>query len=68
MSDTNVQAMDNGPYVIKGPVQLLDGDGNTFETAEGKPVALCRCGHSDNKPFCDGSHNAAGFESECRAE
>ncbi|MEI7743572.1 MAG: CDGSH iron-sulfur domain-containing protein [Chloroflexota bacterium] len=58
---------DNGSYRIAGPVVLKDADGNTWPLAEGKAVFLCRCGHSATKPFCDGSHSAAGFESVVRA-
>jgi len=46
-----------GPYKVEGAVRLLDSDGVRVDTAEGKPFFLCRCGHSNNKPFCDGTHN-----------
>lgn len=72
MSDTTaeqvtIQPSDNGPYLVKGPVTLVDQDGNQI-AAKGKNIALCRCGASQNKPFCDGSHNQIGFESRVRAE
>ncbi|GGE57253.1 CDGSH iron-sulfur domain-containing protein [Actibacterium pelagium] len=52
---------ENGPLVIKGLSSLEGEDGQALDTKA--VVALCRCGQSKNKPFCDGSHNAAGFES-----
>jgi CDGSH-type Zn-finger protein len=65
---TEIQVFDNGPLVVKGEgVVLKDGEGADFNL-EGKPaIALCRCGHSANKPFCDGSHQGASFDSACRA-
>ena len=54
-----VTIADNGPYQITGGIELVDvkqGDG-----ASGERYTLCRCGASNNKPFCDGSHWAAGF-------
>ncbi|MCZ6786490.1 MAG: CDGSH iron-sulfur domain-containing protein [Planctomycetota bacterium] len=65
---TEIQAFDNGPLLVKGDdVVLKDGEGAVFNL-EGKPsIALCRCGQSANKPFCDGSHQGASFESSCRA-
>ena len=62
MSDTpEFEERPNGPLVVKGLTSIQDEDGNALEA---KPVmALCRCGQSKNKPFCDGSHSAAGFES-----
>lgn len=50
----------NGPYLVTGTVQLKDYEGNPIECQE--TVALCRCGHSGNKPFCDGSHKQVGFD------
>ena len=47
----------NGPYVVRGPVRVVDADGNELEPPTNKPnVALCRCGGSATKPFCDGTH------------
>ncbi len=43
-----------GPYLIAGTVELVDANGSTIEKKES--FALCRCGHSANKPFCDGQH------------
>jgi CDGSH-type Zn-finger protein len=53
----------DGPLVIEGPVTIIDHQGNPFPLPTNKPaVALCRCGQSANKPFCDGSHRACGFQ------
>ena len=50
----------NGSFKVEGPFRLIDSNGN--EMPVDKPViSLCRCGHSQNKPFCDGSHKTAGF-------
>jgi CDGSH-type Zn-finger protein len=50
----------NGPSVVEGSLSLVSNDGLT-RAACGPKVAFCRCGHSRNKPFCDGSHVKAGF-------
>lgn len=49
----------NGPLVLAGNVEVVTGTGHTMDRAT--KVFLCRCGHSQNKPYCDGSHKAAGF-------
>ena len=57
---TRIEITPNGPLVVHNCTDLRDGNG---EPIEAKPVmALCRCGASSNKPFCDGSHRDAGFE------
>jgi CDGSH-type Zn-finger protein len=63
---TKITALDNGPYLVKGPVVLLDADGDEFR-AERATVALCRCGGSRTKPFCDGTHSKVGFRAAERA-
>jgi CDGSH iron-sulfur domain-containing protein 3 len=63
---TKITALDNGPYLVKGPVVLLDAEGNEFRV-ERATVALCRCGRSANKPFCDGTHSKIGFAAAERA-
>lgn len=56
----------NGPLVVKGLENFIDAGGGRLET---KPaMGLCRCGASGNKPFCDGSHKAAGFTDEVSPE
>ena len=56
----------NGPYLVRGPVTMVDQDGNEIELK--RPViALCRCGHSQTRPFCDGTHKAIRFRAESGA-
>jgi len=58
-----IRCRENGPLVIQGVVQVVDHLGNAFPLPTDKPaVALCRCGHSGNKPFCDGTHKQVGFQ------
>ncbi len=61
-----ITALDNGPYLVKGPVLILDAKDNEFR-AERATVALCRCGGSTKKPFCDGTHSKVGFQVAQRA-
>jgi len=63
---TKITALDNGPYLVRGPVSLLDAEGNEFRV-ERATVALCRCGASATKPFCDGTHSKIGFRAAQRA-
>ena len=62
MADVKVSVMKNGPLLVAGDCEYVDNDGNPIDTG-GKPtVALCRCGASDNKPFCDGAHSRVDFQ------
>jgi CDGSH-type Zn-finger protein len=65
MADVQVKIMDNGPLFISGDVDVVDAEGNKFETKQN--FALCRCGLSKNKPFCDGTHSG-DFEDCSRAK
>lgn len=58
MSETpmKITISETGSYKVEGEPALYDHDGNRLSTREGKPFFLCRCGHSANKPFCDGTH------------
>jgi CDGSH-type Zn-finger protein len=68
MDRVEIKTRENGPYKVMGPITLIDSDGNEFELPDdGKPVALCRCGGSTTKPFCDGTHSKIGFEAAERA-
>jgi CDGSH-type Zn-finger protein len=57
----------NGSIRIEGDFEIVDSTGATFGLAGRTAIGLCRCGHSANKPFCDGSHKKMGFESVCPA-
>lgn len=62
MSEVRIRLRENGPLVVEGPITLVDHQGNAFTLPTDKPaVALCRCGQSANKPFCDGAHRGCGF-------
>lgn len=55
-----IRATEDGPFVVEGPVTIEAAD--EAEVISGHRGALCRCGASDDKPFCDGSHSEVGFE------
>jgi CDGSH-type Zn-finger protein len=59
-----IQTLRNGPLLVKGPVEFQDAAGKRIMAAGGETVALCRCGHSSTKPFCDGSHKKADFKDQ----
>ena len=59
MNNVTITPTDNGPYLIQGGVTLLDGEGNPYQVDD--TIALCRCGHSSTKPFCDGAHEKTNF-------
>lgn len=61
MPDVTIQTLKNGPLLVKGKVQLADSEGKSMPGST-EQIALCRCGHSANKPFCDGSHKKVGFQ------
>mgnify|MGYP001821180802 FL=1 len=57
-----IKSIPNGPLLLSGNFAIIAGSGRI--AWQGRQAALCRCGHSGNKPFCDGSHKDAGFEAE----
>lgn len=61
MADVTIKTLPNGPYLIEGDVTLLDPTGQTVVPPK-RPFALCRCGASVKKPFCDGTHSKIGFQ------
>jgi CDGSH-type Zn-finger protein len=67
MSDFKVIVRNNGPLRLEGDIMLLDQEMREFGLGGRAVVSLCRCGHSANKPFCDGSHAKVGFASEIEA-
>lgn len=62
MASTKLTVMKNGSIRVEGDFEILDQDGKAFGLAGRERVSLCRCGHSANKPFCDGAHKQHGFE------
>jgi CDGSH-type Zn-finger protein len=71
MAEITIRLKENGPYRIAledAPnVVILDHLGNRIEPTPGKPIALCRCGGSLTKPFCDGTHSRIGFRGAASA-
>jgi CDGSH-type Zn-finger protein len=61
MSDVVIKIRESGPLVISGTVTLTDHLGNRYDTSGPGNIALCRCGQSQKRPFCDGSHKTCGF-------
>jgi uncharacterized Fe-S cluster protein YjdI/CDGSH-type Zn-finger protein len=64
--EVRITAQTDGPLYIRGPVRVYDDDGNLLR--EDVRLALCRCGHSKDKPFCDESHKTVGFKSSPEIE
>jgi CDGSH-type Zn-finger protein len=63
-----IRCREHGPLVIQGPCRVIDHRGNEFPLPTHKTfVALCRCGASHSKPFCDGSHKTIGFQADDQA-
>ena len=68
MPPIKITVRNNGPCRIEGDdITIVDQDDKPFGLAGRTLVSLCRCGHSSNKPFCDGSHAKVGFTSELQA-
>ncbi len=67
MGKANVTVLNNGPYTIQGDFVLTDANGDEYGLGERGVIALCRCGESTNKPFCDGSHNHHSFKDQSEA-
>ena len=66
MTNVKITVKAHGPYIVKGDIQLFDTAGNPFPKSE-NGYALCRCGQSGNKPFCDGTHGKVGFQAATQA-
>ena len=67
MPDVTITVKDNGPYLVHGGASILDADGNEFDVKDQKTIALCRCGASEDSPFCNGTHRKIGFKSAPKA-
>jgi CDGSH-type Zn-finger protein len=64
---TKVTIRNNKSILVEGEFELVDETGAPFDLAGRTKISLCRCGHSADKPFCDGSHNQANFQSQVKA-
>jgi CDGSH-type Zn-finger protein len=58
---TTIHITNSGPIKVDGDAQVVDWNGVPYPVAK-RPVWLCRCGASTNKPFCDGTHSKVGFK------
>lgn len=67
MADTKLTVNNHGSLRITGEFTIYDARGQAFDLGGRTAISLCRCGHSDRKPFCDGSHRRVGFQSEVKA-
>jgi CDGSH-type Zn-finger protein len=63
MAEVRIKTLRNGPYEVKGAIQLVDAKRGEFTLSE-DPIYLCRCGQSATKPFCDGTHEKLGFKAD----
>ena len=61
-AEFEIEILPNGPLLVKGPISLKMRDGSRKK--EGNSIALCRCGNSGNKPYCDGTHRKINFKDE----
>ncbi len=67
MANTKVTVFNNGPIKLEGEFELVDQTGKPFGLGGRSAVSVCRCGHSGNQPFCDGSHKRQNFTSSVEA-
>jgi CDGSH-type Zn-finger protein len=65
--DIKVTVVNNGPLLIDGEVQIVDQEGKSYGLGGRTKIGLCRCGASERKPFCDGSHKKSNFQSSVQA-
>lgn len=67
MAGTKVTIFSNGPIRVEGDFSIVDQDGKEFGLAGRTAITLCRCGHTGNAPFCDGTHKRQPFVSPVAA-
>lgn len=63
MAGTRLTVRNNGSLKVEGDFEIVDQDGRPFGLAGRTAISICRCGHSNRKPFCDSSHKTCGWES-----
>jgi CDGSH-type Zn-finger protein len=67
MEPVVITPYENGPYLVRGPITLVSQDGEEVELRR-RTIALCRCGRSRIRPFCDGTHKLVGFKAGSEPE
>jgi len=67
MPATRITIANNGPIRVEGDFVVVDPEGKQFGLSGRTTISLCRCGHSENKPFCDGAHKTSAFQHEVHA-
>ena len=68
MGDCDITVRPNGPLLVMGKgITLKDAEGKVYDLAGREQIALCRCGASAKKPFCDGAHRGLNFTAESKA-
>ena len=67
MTDATITLTDDGPYMIEGPLSVVDANGTEYDLSQQTTIFLCPCGQSSAKPFCDGTHEKANFAAVNRA-
>ena len=67
MAATRINVRNDGSLRVEGDFEIVDQQGRAFGLAGRTSVALCRCGYSETKPFCDGSHKKRNFLSVIEA-
>jgi CDGSH-type Zn-finger protein len=67
MSASKILVRNDGPLRVEGDFEVVDMQGRVYGLPGRNAISLCRCGHSANKPFCDGSHKSVGFKDQQEA-
>jgi len=67
MAGTKIAVRNDGSLRVEGDFEMVDQDGKPFGLGGRTAVSLCRCGHSETKPFCDGAHKRVNFKSAIQA-
>ena len=67
MATTRITVRNDGSIRVEGDFEIVDQDGKVFGLAGRTKIGLCRCGHPETKPFCDGSHKKMNFQSVVQA-
>jgi CDGSH-type Zn-finger protein len=67
MAATKITVRNDGSIRVEGDFEIVDQDGKAFGLGNRTSIGLCRCGHSESKPFCDGAHKKVNFQSAIQA-